>query len=107
MLIQNISFFVDPAVEKEFLEALRREFIPALSSGVKNPSPRLFCVNPGVETAEDMPRTYSLQISFPDASELASWQSRNLQPVISGIGNRWAEKALCMASLLEPLSLEP
>lgn len=101
MLIYNTTFGIDAAIENEFIEWLRAEFIPsAVADGEYFTDPELFRVE-----AEHEPGVTSLALHLRAASreDIATWYADHGSRLFDAILKRWPSRAVFFSTTLSAL----
>lgn len=95
-IIHNTSFIVDEAIEKEWVEFMRRNYLETLRrNGIG--TDRIF-----TKVSVDQPegKTYSLQIVFRTEKERQAYVNDQLPAAEAGLIRRYAARYVCFSSVL-------
>ncbi len=101
MLLYNTTFGIDAAIEREFVEWLRTEFIPsATSDGEYFTAPELFRVE-----AESEPGVTSLALHLRACSrdDIETWYADHGSRLFDTILQRWPSRAVFFSTTLSEL----
>lgn len=88
MFVSNISFQVDPTIETAWLNWVKQHFIPnclATDCFIDNQLYQL-------DLAADQPPTYTLQLFSKEAAQLAEFQKKHAETLLSSIAAQWGEQ---------------
>ncbi len=101
MHLYNTTFGVDKAVETEFLNWLKAEFIPsAVADSEYFTSPELFKV--GME-AEPGVASYALHLRAANVDDIARWYEDHGSRLFSTILERWNQRVVFFSTTLEAI----
>ena len=101
MLLYNTTFGIDRAIEKEFIDWLRSEFIPsATADGEYFTSPALFRVE-----AQNEPGATSLALHLRAASrtDIETWYADHGSRLFDELLQRWPSRAVFFSTTLSEI----
>jgi hypothetical protein len=98
MIIYNITFHIEEQIVNEYLDFLKKEYIPAATKSRALEHPRLCKV---LAQTGDACLSYSLQFQVENADILNNWQQHTSNELQVGIIQRFADKVLGFTTLLE------
>ena len=88
MFVSNISFQIDPSIETAWLKWVKQEFIPSCLSTGCFEKHQLYQLD---LTADQAP-TYTLQLFSKLAAQLAEFQEKHAEILLSSIPAQWGEQ---------------
>jgi hypothetical protein len=87
MFVSNISFQVDPSIESAWLHWLKQNFIPNCLATTCFVDHRLY----QLDLAPDQPPTFTLQLFSHAATQLAEFQEKHSETLLSSVTEQWGE----------------
>ncbi|MDR1120300.1 MAG: DUF4286 family protein [Dysgonamonadaceae bacterium] len=103
MIIYNITFHIEEQIVNEYLNFLKKEYIPAATKSRALEHPRLCKI---LAQTNDACLSYSLQFQVENADVLDNWHQHTGNELQAEIIQRFADKVLGFTTLLEVLPLE-
>ena len=88
MFVSNISFQVDPAIETVWLDWVKQAFIPSCLATNCFEKHQLY----QLDLASDQPPTFTLQLFSTTAAQLAEFQEKYAETLLSSIPAQWGEQ---------------
>lgn len=101
-LIFNTSFFVEAAIEKEFLVFLTEEYIPAAEGGGMS-LVHLSSIRSS-EADEAGARAYAVQLACRDEQELDRFRGRVMEPMLATVKSRWGMGVMHFSTLMDAIA---
>lgn len=107
MLVYNITFVMEPALEESFVALLREEYLSALLSSGAASAPSLTRVVPREDLAADGEEAVSvcLQMRFEGPKRLGEWQEGTLAPVLERLRSRFGDRLLYFPTLMRTIDI--
>jgi len=88
MFVSNISFQVDPSIEPAWLHWVKQNFIPNCLATTCFVDHRLY----QLDLAPDQPPTFTLQLFSHAATQLAEFQEKHAETLLSSVTEQWGEQ---------------
>ncbi len=102
MYIYNITFHVSKEIEKEWLEYIKKTFIPAmLKSGLLESS-----LTSKVVTDDPNGTSYSIQFKTKDKETLAHFIQTELEPIVNKIIQKFSPEMVYFATELDVIDTD-
>jgi hypothetical protein len=97
MYIYNITFNIEKEIEKEWLEYIKKTFIPQmLSSGLLHSS-----LTSKIMVDEPQGNSYSIQFTTENQSDLKKFINEELYPVLNRLHQKFSPKMVYFATELD------
>ncbi len=103
MIIYNITFHVDNTILEEYIEFLKKQYIPEALKGEILESPRLCKI---LADSKDGSSSYSLQFHVENTNLLNDWWKENGNRLNDLMLERFADKVMGFTTLLESIDHE-
>lgn len=102
MIVYNTTFHIEKEIEEVCLAYLKEKYIPEASASGFLHTPRLMRV---MNTAEEEGVSYSLQFHVKNIETLSYWLEREGREMQQLLANRFGQKLVGFATLLEEMEL--
>lgn len=102
MIVYNTTFHADRSVEKDFLDWLKREFVPRAVECGRLSEPRLMLV---MNAAESDGTNYSLQFRVADMETLEAWYGDTGCDLVELLSRTFGDRVAGFSTLLEEMDL--
>ena len=97
MYIYNITFNVEPEIEKEWLDYIKQQFIPKmLKSGLLNKS-----ITSKIKVDEAQGTSYSIQFMADNQEKLKTFIKEELYPILNELHLKFSPKMVYFATELD------
>lgn len=103
MIIYNTTFHADKSIDKEFIEWIRREYIPKALAGGILAEPRLTRVF-GHES-DNGGQSYSLQFRAESLDGLSRWYESIGNSLVDSVAGKFGNAVAGFSTLLEEMEL--
>lgn len=108
MFTYNITFALAPDKENEFIDYLRRKFIPAIfgsESAARNPELKKVVEIGGEKPHPEQGLSIALSAEFPSVETAHVWNHHTLAPALQEFHLKFGQHALFFATLLENITI--
>lgn len=97
MYIYNITFNIEPEIEKEWLNYIKEQFIPKmLKSGLLNKS-----ITSKIQVDEAQGNSYSIQFMTDNQDKLKTFIKEELYPILNELHLKFSPKMVYFATELD------
>lgn len=104
MVIYNTTYHVSQSVAEDFLDWLRREYIPVVISGGELSLPQLTCIITDDPEAEG--NSYALQFHALSVEALEIWYRRTGAHLLEEMTKRFGQDVAGFSTLMEKLDID-